>query len=68
MLAARMVNRHAPDASEHVNRNVYGVVTTGTLWQFLKLADSEMTIEPTEYTLTDLADVLALLRHIVEHG
>ncbi|MBC8137350.1 MAG: hypothetical protein H8F28_15830 [Fibrella sp.] len=68
MLAAQIVNQNAPDAADYLNRSIYGVVTTGTLWQFLKLDGQTLTIEPTEHTLTDLTTVLALLRQIVEHG
>jgi hypothetical protein len=61
LVAAQMINRH-----EGGDGAVFGVVTTGTLWQFLRLDGNTVTLEPREYTLSDLGTVLAILRRIVE--
>jgi hypothetical protein len=50
------------------NRNIpaiYGCVTSGTLWQFLKLEGSEVTIDPTNYLVTPVQKILGILKWIL---
>jgi hypothetical protein len=57
MVAARIFNRNTP--FEHV---VYGAVTTGTIWQFLRLTDDLLEIEPVERSIEkSLPDILGAL-------
>ncbi len=43
-----------------------GAVTTGTLWQFLRLTDETVTIDPTEYvTRTEAPQILGILQSFV---
>ena len=44
---------------------VYGAVTSGTLWRFLKLADSTVTIDQQEYHIKQTGKVLGILLHLV---
>ena len=44
---------------------VYGVVTTGSLWQFLKLQDLQIIIDRHEYHLERIAKILGIFMHIV---
>jgi hypothetical protein len=44
---------------------IYGCVTSGTLWQFLKLEGSEVTIDPTNYLVTPVQKILGILKWIL---
>jgi hypothetical protein len=44
---------------------VYGCVTTGSLWRFLRLSGSVVTLDLTEYTLTQVDKLLGILTYIV---
>ncbi len=44
---------------------IYGCVTSGTLWQFLKLADNDVTIDPTNYLVTPVQKILGILKWIL---
>lgn len=61
MVAAAMIN----DPSGESLRPVYGVVTSGSLWKFLKLSGSEVWIDKSEYLISDLGKLLAILGSIV---
>ena len=45
---------------------IYGAVTTGSLWRFLTLTESQVTIDSSEYTIQPLDKLLGILAHIVE--
>jgi hypothetical protein len=42
-------------------KNIYGVVTTGTVWRFLKLQEKIVTIDLNEYPLPPISSILARL-------
>jgi hypothetical protein len=44
---------------------IYGCVTSGTLWQFLKLEDTKVTIDPTNYLVTPVQKILGILKWIL---
>jgi hypothetical protein len=44
---------------------IYGCVTTGSLWKFLRLSGSAITLDLTEYTITQVDRLLGILTHIV---
>jgi hypothetical protein len=44
---------------------IYGCVTSGTLWQFLKLEGSNVTIDPTNYLVTPVQKILGILTWIL---
>jgi hypothetical protein len=61
MLAAQLYNQTK-------NRDVpviYGCVTSGTLWQFLKLEGSDVTIDPTSYFVVPVQKILGILKWIL---
>jgi hypothetical protein len=62
MRAAQLLNQAAsvPLAA------VYGAVTTGSAWKFLRLRGSEVTIDLVEYYIDNVAKILGILGHIVE--
>jgi hypothetical protein len=47
---------------------IYGSVTTGTRWQFLKLTGKDLTIDVTEYSLDPLDRILGILKWMVEEA
>jgi hypothetical protein len=44
---------------------IYGSVTTGTQWQFLKLTGRDLTIDVTEYPLNPIDRILGILKWMV---
>ncbi len=57
MVAAQIFNQQA--AIEI--KTIYGAVTTGSIWQFLKLEAQTLTIDLSEYYLKDVNKVLGIL-------
>lgn len=45
---------------------VYGVVTTRSIWKFLRLQQNHVSIDRPEYYLDDLATILAMLFMMVQ--
>ena len=45
---------------------IYGCVTTGTEWLFLKI-DSQLTIDSRIYYLNELNELLAVLQRIIDY-
>jgi hypothetical protein len=62
MVAAQKFNA----ASRHEVPTIYGSVTTGTCWQFLKLTGKDLTIDVTEYSLDPLDRILGIFKWMVE--
>jgi hypothetical protein len=44
---------------------VYGCITTGSLWKFLRLSGTTVTFDLAEYTITQLDRILGILTYIV---
>jgi hypothetical protein len=57
MLAAQLFNEQKQNAI----KIVYGAVTIGTIWQFLKLEDQVISIDLTEYYIKDVKKILGIL-------
>jgi hypothetical protein len=47
--------------------SIYGSVTTGTQWQFLRLTGQKMWIDVTEYSLMPLDRILGILKWMLEN-
>lgn len=45
---------------------IYGSVTTGTFWQFLKLTGQNLTIDVTEYSLDPVERMLGILKWTID--
>ena len=59
---AEMVAAWKFNKEQHNDINsVYGVVTTGTVWRFLKLQEKTVTIDLNEYPLPPIGSILARL-------
>jgi hypothetical protein len=62
MIAAQKFNlNHGQEVS-----TIYGSVTTGTQWQFLKLTGKDLTIDVTEYSLDPLDRILGIFKWMVD--
>jgi len=57
MIAAQRFNRQEGNEITEI----YGVVTSGTLWKFLKLSENQVFLDLTEYYLGDLPNILGIL-------
>jgi hypothetical protein len=64
--AAEMVAAHIFNANEgKIIPVVYGCVTSGKLWQFLKLENKDLTLDLNEYQVTPVERILGILRWMV---
>ena len=61
MLAAQFYNQ----SQEQSTPVIYGCVTSGTIWQFLKLECSSVTIDPTNYFVVPVQKILGILNWIL---
>ncbi|WP_353570900.1 hypothetical protein [Candidatus Albibeggiatoa sp. nov. BB20] len=57
MMAAQIFNQENNNQLE----NIYGVVTTGTAWKFLKMQDSNVFIDLDEYSIEHPEHIIAIL-------
>jgi hypothetical protein len=62
MIAAQLFNQEKGNAIA----TVYGVVTTGSIWKFLQLADQTLEIDLTEYFLNNVGKIVGVLRKFIE--
>lgn len=61
MVAAQILNRR----QDNKNETVYGSVTTGTNWKFMKLFDAVVEIDPNEYFLNEIGKLMGILRSFI---
>ena len=45
--------------------SIYGAVTTGTLWTFMRLTDAQVWIDADEYHISNVAKIIGIFMHIV---
>jgi hypothetical protein len=65
MVAAQLFNHR----KGNMIKTIYGVVTIGTIWQFLQLEDDIISIDLSEYYIKDLPKILGILvRGIVQNS
>lgn len=62
MVAAQLCNQQARSPIT----TVYGVVSTGSAWKFLRLRGSDLTIDVPEYYIDNLPKIMGVLKQIVE--
>lgn len=63
MLAAQLFN----EREKNPISTIYGVVTSGTNWKFLKLQGKQVFIDLTEYYLSNLSTILGILAEAVKN-
>ncbi len=61
MVAAQLFNTQENNKVE----SIYGIVTTGTNWKFLKLTDKCVEIDLNEYYLSDIDKILGFISHSI---
>ncbi|MEB3340346.1 hypothetical protein [Okeania sp.] len=61
MVAAQIVNQR-----QNNNQTIYGSVTTGTNWKFMKLFDKVVEVDPNEYFLNNIPKLMGILRSFIE--
>lgn len=61
MYAAKLFN----EREENEITEIYGVVTTGEIWKFLKLSGERVQVDLGEYFLNDVAKILGILTNAV---
>lgn len=64
MVAAQIFNA----SEEHPLPYIYGCVTTGTAWKFLRLGGTTVTIDLNEYPLLPVEQILGFLVWMIEQG
>lgn len=64
MYASALYNQQAGSAIDAV----WGVVTTGSAWKFLRLEDMTVTLDLKEYYIDNLGKILGVLQHVVENA
>ncbi|MEY2914484.1 MAG: hypothetical protein RLZZ184_3793 [Cyanobacteriota bacterium] len=64
MVAAQRFNA----AKNHPVAVIYGSITSGTQWRFLKLEGDTVTIDLTDYPLPPVEDILGMLVWMMENG
>jgi hypothetical protein len=64
LLAARLFNEREGNSIDVV----YGAVTTGNIWRFIKLEDTTVSIDRIEYYLDNVDIILAILLRIASHN
>ncbi|MFB2936130.1 hypothetical protein ACE1B6_12830 [Aerosakkonemataceae cyanobacterium BLCC-F154] len=62
MVAAQIFNQRQNEKNE----SIYGSVTTGTNWKFMRLVDKVVEIEPNEYFLSNIGKIMGILRSFME--
>lgn len=62
MVAARIFNQKAGNGIE----TIYGAVTTGDNWRFLKLQGSRVFVDLQQYQITQIDKILGILLHILQ--
>lgn len=63
MLGARLYNQQ----DDNPINIIYGCVTTGDDWQFLKLENDVIYIDTQRYYLDNIPQILGILQNIIEH-
>jgi hypothetical protein len=57
MVAAQLFNQRNKEAIA----SIYGAVTTGTDWKFLKLIDKTVSIDKRDYFINEVSQILGIL-------
>ncbi len=64
MLAAQIFNQRK---GNNINK-IYGVVTTGTVWQFLELEFETIIVDLAKYSINNLSKIFGILISLVQYS
>ncbi|MBD2606037.1 hypothetical protein H6G81_16265 [Scytonema hofmannii FACHB-248] len=62
MIAAKLFN----ERKENKIEIIYGVVTTGSIWKFMRLIEQRIEVDLDEYFIQDIGKILGILRSFVD--
>ncbi|MBW4573160.1 MAG: hypothetical protein KME31_35925 [Tolypothrix carrinoi HA7290-LM1] len=62
MIAAKLFNQRKENKIEII----YGVVTTGSVWKFMRLIEQRIEVDLDEYFIQDIGKLLGILRSFVD--
>jgi hypothetical protein len=62
LLAAQLFNQQRGNAIT----SVYGAVTTGSNWKFLRLADTVVAVDLTEYYIPEVEKIVGIMVHMIK--
>jgi hypothetical protein len=62
MVAAQIFNQNSQESITEI----YGAVTTGTNWRFLKLKEQTVYLDKTEYYIREVNKILGILIHPIQ--
>jgi hypothetical protein len=62
MIAAKLFN----ERKENKIEIIYGVVTTGSVWKFMRLIEQSIEVDLDEYFIQDIGKILGILRSFVD--
>ena len=62
MIAAKLFN----ERKENKIKIIYGVVTTGSIWKFMRLIEQRIEVDLDEYFIQDIGKILGILRSFVD--
>jgi len=61
MIAARIFNERK---NNHISE-IYGVVTTGTNWKFLRFIDQFIEVDLNEYFIDNISQIIGILKYLI---
>lgn len=61
MIAAQIFNERRGNSV----KNIYGVVTTGSIWKFIRLTEQRIEVDLDEYFINNVGKILGILRSFV---
>lgn len=61
MVGAKIFN----EKKQHLEATIFGVVTTGTLWRFLRLQDNQVVMDATDFEFKQIDQILGILTSII---
>jgi len=67
-LAAMVAAQRFNQANQQAIPTIYGSVSTGTAWRFLKLEDHTVTVDLTDYPVPPIEQVLSILVWIASNN
>jgi hypothetical protein len=62
MIAAQIFNERRGNPI----KNIYGVVTTGSIWKFLRLTQQRIEVDLDEYFINNVGKILGILRSFID--
>ena len=68
MCATQLYNQQHTSTDTAPIECVYGIVTIGSAWKFLKLKDNHVTFDLTEYYIDTPQKIVGIILHIIKNG